>query len=116
MTEDSMTKDSNSMGKFLNRMEVVKDIGAIRKKGIPLEKPFQWLKKNGSFVEQSGWYPDGNCCGYHEQYFTGLIGQISVRIAWAKAEVGMPTLSVAVDSKEEWTMLRQSLRDAGFVR
>ena len=109
-----MTKDS--MGEFLSRMKVIKDIGAIRKKGIPLEKPFRWLREAGDFVEQSGWYPDGNCCGYHERFFTGLIGRISVRIAWAEASVGMPTLSVGVDSKREWLVIRQNLRDAGFVR
>ena len=109
MTEDSMTK-------FLNQMKIVKKIDAIRKKNVPLEKPFRWLREAGDFVEQSGWYPDGNCCGYHEQFFTGLIGKIRVRIAWAEARVGMPTLSVAVNSKEEWLVIRQSLRDAGFVR
>ena len=114
MTEDSMTKDS--MGEFLGQMKVIKEIGAIRKKGIPLEKPFRWLRENGNFVEQSGWYPDGNCCGYHEQFFTGLIGKIRVRIVWTEAEIGTPTLSVAVDSEKEWLVIRQSLRDAGFVR
>ena len=109
MTEDSMRE-------FLGKMKVVKEVGAIRKKNIPLEKPFRWLREAGDFVEQSGWYPDGNCCGYHEQYFTGLIGKISVRIAWAEAEGSIPTLSVAVDSENEWLVIRQGLRDAGFVR
>ena len=114
MTEDSMTKDS--MGEFLSRMKVIKEIGAIRKKNVLLEEPFRWLRENGNFVEQSGWYPDGNCCGYHEQFFTGLIGKIRVRIVWTEAEIGTPTLSVAVDSEKEWQVIRQSLRDAGFVR
>ena len=109
-----MTKDS--MREFLNRMEIVKDIGAIRKKNVPLEKPFRWLREAGDFVEQRGWYPSGNCCGYHEQFFTGLIGKIRVRIVWTEAEIGTPTLSVGVNSKEEWLVIRQSLRDAGFVR
>ena len=111
-----MTKDSNSMGKFLNRMEIVKNIGAIRRRGIHLEEPLKWLRENGKFIEQSGWYPDGNCCGYHEQFFIGKIGPISVRIAWANAEIGTPTLLVGVDSEKEWLVIRHCLRDAGFVR
>ena len=109
-----MTKDS--MGEFLGQMKVIKEIGAIRKKNVLLEEPFRWLRENGNFVEQKGWYPDGNCCGYHERFFVGLIGKIRVRIVWTEASVGMPTLSVGVDSKREWLVIRQNLRDAGFVR
>ena len=112
--EEIMTKDS--MAKFLNQMKVVKEIGAIRKKGVDLEKPFQWLKKSGSFVEKSGWYPEGNCCGYREQFLAGLVGKINVRIVWTTASIGSPTLSIAVDSEAEWIAIRQSLREAGFVR
>ena len=111
---NSMTE--NSWREFLGQMKIVKEVGALRKKGIPLEEVFQWLKRNGNFVEQEGWYPEGNCCGYHEQSFTGLIGKINVRVAWANATIGTPTLSVAVNSKKEWAVIRQSLRDAGFIR
>jgi len=111
---NSMTE--NSMKEFLGQMKVIKEIGVIRKKGVDLEKPFQWLKKSGSFVEKSGWYPEGNCCGYREQFLAGLVGKINVRIVWTTASVGSPTLTVAVNSKAEWLIIRQSLRDAGFVR
>ena len=114
--KEGETMTENSWKEFLSQMKVVKKIDTIRRKGTLLEEIFWWLKKRGTFVERNGWYPEGNCCGYHEQFLTGRIDRINIRIVWTAAEVGLPTLSVAVDSEKEWTMLRQSLRDAGFVR
>ena len=111
---NSMTKDS--MGEFLGQMRIIKEVSTIRKKGILLEEILRWLRKNGSFIEQNGWYPTGNCSGYYEQFLVGSVGKIRVRIVWTAASVGSPTLSIAVDSEAEWIAIRQSLRNASLIR
>ncbi len=107
---------------FLGQYSVVKELNAIRPKEIIMEDVLDWLILNSrDFAAVYEYKPDEHAFGgYHEMYYDGVlkINQkfYDVKIAWAEARVGIPTLSISVDSQEEWRFIRQALRDAGLAR
>ncbi len=108
--------------KFLGEKKIVKELNAIRPKGIMMEDALQWLENNSLNWKLHALYthPDTACVGYHENYYTACMdtceGVIAIHIAWAHARMGIPTLSVGCDCKSHWIALRNRLKDAGFVR
>lgn len=103
---------------FLGVFPVVKEINAIRKKGIILEEAFSWLTEQSILTQHKGYFPtENNTVQYHEMYFGGEFnGFIPIRIAWASARMGIPTLTVATTSKKNWILIKSMLQEKGFVR
>ncbi len=109
---------------FLGEKAVVKELNAIRPKGIIMEVVLYWFRETCGWMELTYRYehPDSMSAGYAENYYEAVlnvskeIGRIHIRIAWAYARMGIPTLSIGVDCKEHWIAIRDLLRKAGLAR
>jgi len=91
---------------------VVKDLYSIRKKGVHLERVFEFLIQEFN-LQKVGVYSNPEYFMYHENYY---VGDNDVRVAWASALLGLPSLSISVKTRSEWIDLREKLRAAGLVR
>jgi len=97
--------------KFL-KVRVVKEINAIRAKGIMLEDVKEYLIEELQ-LRHCGSYRSEEATGHYESYWFNDAG---VRMAWAAARTWIPTLVVSFATKEEWKILREKLISKGFVR
>lgn len=108
-----MKEVSESVWKeWLGKDRVVKDIGSIRKKGILLEEVLSILHKQYDLVSYMVFRPE-NAMGYHELYYKG---KKDMRVIWAEARAGIPSLVVSVVTQEVWETIRKELRELNLVR
>ncbi len=102
---------------FREENKITKSLFSIRVKNTWLEPIYDWLLANGKFV-QYGYYANTKdlSIGYHEDYWEGKVEDISLKLCWTSARLGLPDLTVGVRSKEDWQVIRSLLRKEGLVR
>jgi hypothetical protein len=105
---------------FLAEKKISKDLNSIRAKKVMIEDILEWLLSNGTCEEHNRYSKSEDLSiGYHEVYYKVAIEieiPFTIHVAWAAARLGIPSLSIAVDTQKEWLLLREKLREAELVR
>ena len=98
---------------YIQSPMIRKDIWATKAKGVWLETILEYLQKEHGLELEAYYRGEDYSIGYYEHYYKSPKG---IKVIFAHARMGLPSLVIGINTKQEWIELREILRKNGFVR